>query len=255
MSIMPREKIGIVVLTNSNYGSLSMAVTYRVYDQLLGLDPIPWSKRLLEEFSKFKEQYEKQKKEKDKDRKLDTRPTHSLEQYSGDFENPGYGIISIKREKDQLAAVYNSNTYPMRHYHYDIFELTDALGRNHKVFFFIDGKGNINSLSAQFEPTVEAIIFTRMAEKEMMQKGFLEKFVGNYELQGATVIITLKGENTLTISFAGQEVELTPYKGTEFKFKGFPGVSVEFRIDVSGVVTDAAIKQPGGTVIAKKKTS
>jgi len=138
MSIMPREKIGIVVLTNSNYGSLSMAVTYRVYDQLLGLDPIPWSKRLLEEFSKFKEQYEKQKKEKDKDRKLDTRPTHSLEQYSGDFENPGYGIISIKREKDQLAAVYNSNTYPMRHYHYDIFELTDALGRNHKVFFFID---------------------------------------------------------------------------------------------------------------------
>jgi len=79
--------------------------------------------------------------------------------------------------------------------------------------------------------------------------------VGNYELQGATVIITLKGENTLTISFAGQEVELTPYKGTEFKFKGFPGVSVEFRIDVSGVVTDAAIKQPGGTVIAKKKTS
>lgn len=255
MSIMPRENIGIVVLTNSNSGSLSMAVTYRAYDRLLGLDPIPWSKRYLEEFSKFKEQYEKQKKEKDKDRKLNTSLTHSLEQYAGDFKNPGYGIISIKEEKNQLAAVYNSNTYPMRHYHYDIFELTDALGRDHKVFFLIDEKGNISSLSVQFEPTVEALVFTRMAEKEMMQRGFLEKFVGNYELQGATVTVTLKGENTLTISFAGQEVELIPYKGTEFKFKNFPGISVEFRIDASSTVTDAVIKQPGGTVVAKKKKS
>jgi len=253
MSIMPRKNIGIVVLTNSNSGSLSMAVTYRVYDQLLGLDTIPWSKRLLEEFSKVKEQFKKQKIKKDKDRKLNTKPTHSLEQYSGDFENLGYGIISIKREKDQLVAVYNSNIYPMRHYHYDIFELTDALGRDQKVFFFIDEKGKIRSLSVQFEPTVEALVFTRMVEKEMMQKGFLEKFVGNYELQGATVTITLKGENILTISFAGQEVELVPYKGTEFKFKSFPGVSVEFKIDASGTVIDAVIKQPGGTVVAKKK--
>lgn len=62
-----------------------------------------------------------------------------------------------------------------------------------------------------------------------------------------------QGENTLTISFAGQEVELVPYKGNEFKFKSFPGVSVEFKIDASGAVTDAVIKQPGGTVVAKKK--
>jgi len=253
ISFMPRENMGIVVLTNSNSGSLSMAVTYRAYDQLLGLDQIPWSKRLLEEYSKAIEQFKKQQQINDKNQKFNTKPALSLEKYPGDFENPGYGIISIKKEKDQLVAIYNSITYPLRHYHYDIFELTDALGRNNKVFFFIDEKGNISSFSVQFEPTVEAIVFTRMAEKEMMQKGFLEKFVGNYEFQGANVTITLKGENTLTISFAGQEVELVPYRGTEFKFKSFPGISVEFRIDDSGAVTDAVIKQPGGIVVAKKK--
>jgi len=253
ISFMPRENLGIVVLANSNCGSLPMAVTYRAYDQLLGLDQIPWSKRLLEEYSKAIEQFKKQQKINDKDRKLNTKPTHSLEQYAGDFENPGYGIISIKKEKDQLDAVYNSITYPLKHYYYDIFELTDALGRENKVFFLMDEKGNIRSLSSQFEPTVEAIVFTRMAEKEMMQKSFLEKFVGNYELQGDTCYVTLKGENILTISFMGQEVELLPYKGTEFKFKNIPVVSIEFRMDASGTVTDAVIKQPSGTIITKKK--
>ncbi len=87
----------------------------------------------------------------------------------------------------------------------------------------------------------------------MMQKSFLEIFVGNYERQGATVIITLKGENILTISFMGQEVELHPYKGTEFKFKNIPVVSIEFRMDASCAFTDAVIKQPSGTIITKKR--
>ena len=53
-----------------------------------------------------------------------------------------------------------------------------------KVSFTTDLKGNIASLSVQLEPAVKDIVFTRAAEKAMMEKSFLEKFVGEYEIQG-----------------------------------------------------------------------
>ena len=66
--------------------------------------------------------------------------------------------------------------------------------------------------------------------------------------------IQLKGEKTLVASVPGQpEMELVPYQGTEFNIKGATGMSIEFIVDASGSVTEAKLKQPGGTLTAKKK--
>ena len=98
------------------------------------------------------------------------------------------------------------------------------------------------------------IIFTRMPEKKMMERSFLEKFVGEYELQGVTLTISLKGEKTLVASVPGQgEIELVPYKGTEFNLKNLVGFSIEFIVDESGTVTEAKVTQPNGVFTAEKK--
>lgn len=255
VSFMPRDNIGVVILTNISGTALPQIVAYNAYDRLLGLDQVPWGKRIKDELDKAKAEAEKAKKEKDKDRKLNTQPSHPFEDYTGDFEHPGYGVISVVKEGEGLKAIYNAISSPLNHYHYDIFELkNDLLNIAQKVTFSTDIKGNISGLSIQIEPAVKEALFTRMPEKKMKEKSFLEKFVGQYALEQVIVTIYLKGENTLIMSIASQpEYELVPYKGTEFNIKGMPGFSVEFKMDASGAVTEAVFKQPNGVFTAKKK--
>ena len=255
VSFMPRESTGMVIFTNLNGNPLPSIVAYNVYDRLLGLDLIDWNKRIKERIDKAKKEAEEAKKEKDKDRKPNTKTSHPLEDYAGDYEHPGYGLFSVKKEGDLLKGEYNSISFDVEHYHYDIFKMeNEFLEIDAKLSFFTDNKGNIGSLAVQLEPSVKEVVFTRMPEKKMTEKSFLEKFVGEYVLGEVTVTVSLKGEQTLFLSVPGQpEYELIPYKGTEFNLKNLTGFSIEFIMDESGIVTEAKITQPNGVFTAKKK--
>ncbi len=255
VTFMPRDNIGMVIFTNMGGTPLPGIVAYNAFDRLLGLDQIPWNKRIMDQRNKAKEEAEKAKKEKDKDRKLNTKPSHSLKDYAGDYEHPGYGVLAIKKEGDRLKGVFNSISFDVKHYHYDIFEMSnEEFDLAEKASFFTDTKGNISSLSVQLEDSVEAIVFTKMPEKKMKEKSFLEKFVGEYLLGEITVTVSLRGDNELVLSVPGQpKYELVPYKGTEFNLKNLTGYSVEFVVNEAGKVTEATITQPNGVFTAKKK--
>jgi CubicO group peptidase (beta-lactamase class C family) len=255
VTFMPRDNIGMVIFTNMSGTPLPGIVAYNAYDRLLGLSLVPWNKRIRDQIDKAREEAEKAKKEKDKDRKLNTKPSHPLEDYAGDYEHPGYRVLSIKKEGDKLTGVFNSISFDVKHYHYDIFEMSNEFfDMTEKVSFFTDNKGNISSLSVQLEDSVEAIVFTKMPEKKMKEKSFLEKFVGEYVLGEMTVTITLRGENNLVLTVPGQpEYELVPYKGKEFNLKNLTGYSIEFVMNEAGKVTEAKITQPNGVFTAKKK--
>jgi len=176
VSLMPKDKLGLVILTNISGTPLPSIIAYGAYDRLLSLDPVDWHKRFKEEVEKAKKEEEKSKKEKEKERKLDTKPSHPIEDYIGEYEHPGYGIASITKEKDQLKVVYNSIEFLMTHYHYDVFEIENEMfGVTQKISFLTDVKGNIHQASIQMEPAVEAILFTKLPEKKMKEKSFLEK--------------------------------------------------------------------------------
>jgi CubicO group peptidase (beta-lactamase class C family) len=255
VTLMPQDDIGVVVLSNLNGSQLPMILCFNVFDRLLGLDEIDWSQRIKEEVDKLKEAMEKSKEKSAAERKTDAPPSHPLKDYAGDFEHPGYGVISIALKDDKLAATYNSIDFPMEHYHYDIFEMTyELFDMSMKVSFFNDVKGNISTLALPLEPSVKDIVFTRMPEKGMTDKSFLEQFVGEYEVMGMSAVVSLKGENVLALSIPGQpEFELVPYQGTEFTLKDMPGFSIEFKQDESGAVTEAIVTQPGAVFTAKKK--
>jgi CubicO group peptidase (beta-lactamase class C family) len=255
VTFMPRDNIGMVIFTNMSGTPLPSIVAYNALDRLLELDQIPWNKRIKDQRDKANEEAEKAKKEKDKDRKLNTKPSHPLGDYAGDYEHPGYGVLAIKKEGDRLKGAFNSISFEVKHYHYDIFEMSNEfLDMTEKVSFFTDNKGNISSLSVQLEDSVEAIVFTKMPEKKMKERSFLEKFVGEYLLGELTVTISLRGDNKLVLFVPGQpKYELVPYKGTEFNLKNLAGYSVEFIVDKAGKVTEAKVTQPNGVFTAKKK--
>lgn len=148
--------------------------------------------------AKAKEEAEKAKKEKDKDRKTGTSPSHPLDDYVGDYEHPVYGTITVEKEGTQLKAKFNSMSFLLNHYHYNVFEFkNEFLNMEQKVSFDTDLKGNILSLAIQLEPAVKEIVFNRAPEKKMMERGFLEEFTGQYEFSGVVVTVSVRGERTL----------------------------------------------------------
>jgi len=120
------------------------------------------------------------------------------------------------------------------------------------VFFHTDYQGAIAKLSAPLEPSVKEILFERVADQSMYQKSFLEQFIGEYEVQGHTAKVMLKGEKTLTIAMPNMpEMELEPCQGCEFKLKDMDVVRVEF-VKTDGKVSGLEVSQPGGVTSAKK---
>ncbi|OGD38410.1 MAG: hypothetical protein A2V45_07575 [Candidatus Aminicenantes bacterium RBG_19FT_COMBO_58_17] len=257
VSFMPRDKMGLVILTNLNGTLLPYAVMFSIYDRLLGLDQMPWSQRFKEIIDKLKAQGEKAKKEADQDRQPNTKPSHPLEDYVGEYAHPAYGILSVVKGGDNLKAKYNGQDYALNHYHYDVFDLKDDKdpeGSATKGTFGMDIKGNIMTVAVQLQPGVKEIVFTRLPEKKMTERSFLEKFCGQYDLQGQLFTVQIKGENTLVAVVPGQpEMELVPYKGYEFTIKNAPNAAIEFILDASGVAVEAKLKQAGAVLTAPKK--
>jgi CubicO group peptidase (beta-lactamase class C family) len=254
-TFLPDDNIGIVVLTNQNGCPVHTIVTYNACDRLLGLEEVVWNERIHKEHQEVMETIKKALEPNLADRVPDTQPSHPLAAYTGEFEHPGYGTITIKQDGEQLALTLNEMTLPMEHYHYDIFLATlKRFFFNSKVSFTTGLKGEIEGFSIALEPAVKDIIFKRATDKGMQEKSFLEPFVGEYEVMGIVATVSLRGEKTLFLTVPGQpDYELVPYQGTTFQIKDHTNFSIEFKLDNEGNVTEAIITQPHGTVEAKKK--
>ncbi|HLI07367.1 MAG TPA: serine hydrolase [Ktedonobacteraceae bacterium] len=257
VTLFPRQNIGVVVLSNMDGNPLPYILTYNIGDRLLGLDEVDWNGRFRKEHDELKAGETRGKEKSETDRVQGTAPSHPLEAYSGDFEHPGYGTMSIELDGEQLKAIYNSMEFALKHYHYDVFEAhIERFDIMLKVSFSTNPRGDIETLSAPLEPMVSDIVFRRVPAKKMLDKSFLEQFTGLYEVMGMPLTVALKGEKALIASLPGQpDQELVPYKGMEFRIKGHSGFSVEFKSDEAGVITEALLTQPYGAFIAKKQTA
>ncbi len=255
VSLMPKDEMGLVILTNLGGNPVPQAVMYQVYDRLLELEPVDWNGRFLKQRDEAEKEAEKTKEKEDEGRVADTRPTLALESYAGDYTHPGYGVLRITHKEGSLEMSYNDIAYELDHYHYDVFRMeNELLGQTRKVAFSLDLKANVGSVAVPLEPAVDPVVFVRMPEETMRERAFLEPFTGEYQMEQVTITIRLKKEDTLFVLVSGQpEYELVPYQGTRFTFKGVPGVSVEFIRDEAGAVIEAKIIQPEGVFTAKKK--
>lgn len=254
-TLLPEEKIGIVVLTNLSGNPVPSIVTLNALDRLLGMEEVAWNDRYASFYKEIEAAAEKGKEKTSSDRVPDTHPSHALADYVGEYEHPGYGTMTVDLEHEELQVTFHSMVFSLKHYHYDIFECNaERFDVVMKLSFATNVKGDIESLSAPLESEVKDIVFKRVPRKEMLEKSFLEQFTGEYEVMGLTIVVALKNEQTLSVTVPQQPVyELEPYKGTAFRFKGLTGYSIEFKHNADGIVTEAEFEQPFGVVTAKKK--
>lgn len=253
VSFMPRDDLGLVILTNLNGTPLPTVVALNVYDRFLGLEPIDWNARYEGIWSQVEAMQDQGEALESIDRKEGTRPSHPVNDYVGLYSNPAYGTVRIEQDGDHLRSTFHEMNSRLEHWHYDIFRVTDEPAEGTKVAFQMNVKGDIDRLSAALEPNVEPIVFTREPPEELSDPEFLRQFTGDYEIMGAMARVALRGERTLTVTVPGQPTyELVPYRGTEFTLKGLKGYSLRFQIE-DGEVVKAIFIQPNGVFAAEKK--
>jgi CubicO group peptidase (beta-lactamase class C family) len=256
LSLLPDDHMGIVILTNMPGQPAPEILAYNVYDRLLGLDQVPWLTRFKELKAKQKKQEEESKKNKVSDKKAGTHPSHDLKDYAGNFENPGYGVIKVDQKSDGLELSLNKlGPSPLAPYHYDVFQIpedADTPAAGELFQFHMDKKGDIHSISAALEPSLqEDIVFARAAEKISLD--VLRTLTGDYLLNGMTVTVALAGDS-LRLTVPGQpQYELVPTQGLMFDIQGMVGFSVEFKKDDSGKITAAVFHQPNGVFTATRR--
>jgi hypothetical protein len=256
LTMLPEDKIGVVILTNLIGNHSLEPVAYSAFDRLLGLSLDPWLDRYKALDDKAKKAEEEAKKDKVSTAKTGTHSSHPLADFAGEYSNPGLGTVKIAQNGQELTLAFNQlEPYPFVRVHYDIFEVpeeSESIAAGTKGQFLTNWSGDIDRLSMPLEPALkEDIVFKRVAQK--LAKETLVSLVGDYSLEGASAHVGLVGDS-LQLTIPDQpSYDLIATHGLIFDLKGLNGFSVEFKKDASGKIAEMLVVQPGGATVAKKK--
>jgi CubicO group peptidase (beta-lactamase class C family) len=254
--MVPKERIGVVVLTNRSGARLRDGLPYEIVDRLMGLPGANMVARYGELEQKALAGREAAQSAGVTDRVTGTKPAHPLEAYAADYEHAGYGTVSVALKDGRLQLTYNGFTTPLDHWHYEVFRAPDDRKNRleqTRVQFETDLAGEVSTLNVPLEPNVPPTAFTRQAPAGMTSRAFLESLTGVYEVSGIDAEVALREDGVLLYIVLGRPRELAPVRGNLFRIKDLTGVSVEFLKDASGTVDRIAIHSDSSVIGPRKK--
>jgi CubicO group peptidase (beta-lactamase class C family) len=167
---LPNDNLGMAIFINSRGSSVPMIIANYITDKLLDLPYTDWSKNQLSDFINQQKQYEIEFNSKCSS---EFPPTHNLEDYCGEYLNPGYGKINIFQEGDSLVGKYGSLNVWLKHHNYDgfkaiLYSSRHTLGKidvwNRPAVFIQNNNGEISKLTILLERQVDPIIFEKTNE-------------------------------------------------------------------------------------------
>lgn len=115
-AFIPKEKLGIVILTNTRNTKLALALAMQFFDMYFDKPDLNWSKQLLTKVQMSPQATIKA---------TNPQPPMKLSAYAGTYQNPIYGNAEIKVVNDQLILEIGKNNLqlPLKAWDRDIFTL------------------------------------------------------------------------------------------------------------------------------------
>ncbi|OJV48464.1 MAG: penicillin-binding protein [Chryseobacterium sp. 39-10] len=253
ISMMPKEEIGVVVFVIGNQSQpLYDIISYDVYERLLGLSLTPWSERKLKDHIEAKK-IDKEARSKVSNSQIpNTKPSHPMADYLGDFTNEPYGTITISQKGKDLQFKLNNLELPIHHYHYDRFDTDndENLGQ-YPINYRTNPQGDIDGFTISLDEG--EVFFNKKADASLTNPEKLKTYEGKYEDAGSTITVSLRNSNQLMLSIPGQpDYELVPYKENEFKLKEFSDTKMVFKLENGKVVSITQVSG-NGEYESKKK--
>ena len=167
MSWLPDDQIGVMVLSNlSGINPVPALVARMLYDRLLGLPPVDWVARQRKTDAEAAARRTSEQAARAAERKPCTAPSHELSAYTGSYEHPGYGTLTVRADgADLIATLEPGTTAKLKHYHYDVWEIQEpvlsVVPFGGLVRFGTNRKGEVDRALVPVESNVSDIIFTK----------------------------------------------------------------------------------------------
>ena len=245
VAFLPNDKIGVIVLVISDHSApLYNNISYNVFERLLGMEQTPWNKRQLERRLANKKAGTEARAKAGADRVANTKPSHALSAYAGEYENPAYGILKIDQNGDALHFGFHEFQYPMTHFHYDRFDTPDdeQYGK-FSVNFHTNPQGDIHEAVMSLDEA--EVAFTR--KPESIDPKVLEKLAGVYITPSKVKfeVHYLPGTGLSLVFPGGAPQKLIPVKGLQFRTEHFADTIYEFVLE-NGQVKVLKERDPSG---------
>ena len=173
-----------------------------------------------------------------------TKPSHALADYAGDYENPAYGVMKIALKDNQLQFDFHKIKMPMTHFHYDRFDTPDdEQDGKWSVNFRTNPQGDVEQAVMSLDEA-EAV-FTR--KPETLDAKLLSQLAGSYETPtGIENPGEIPGKQRPRHRRAGAPpLPLNQVKGLRFRTPQFSDVIFEFVME-NGQVKALKQTEPGG---------
>jgi len=195
--------------------------------------------------------------------KQGTKPSHALVDYDGIYKNDAYGKFDIVAKGDSLFGQLQKERWWLQQVHFDVFmpyetkEGIDTADKSPIRFQFNTSvNGDIESVAIHgMEPALDhPIVYKRSNRAKPLTGAELKRYVGEFEIAGATIKAYIQNDKTLFVLVPGQpDYELVPNGNHLFDFKAVPGYSVLFEVNDKGETVSLTFKQPNGNFKAMKK--
>ena len=254
---LPKEDFGIVVLTNKHYTPLPYVLSCEIADILLEITPTNWIERFKQFGSPEANDYFKDANHKIAGKVDGTSPSHSMKDFTGTYENPGYGTFEFDLKEDRLIGKYNNLNILFDHWHYDTFEISKesqlAEIEGLKIAFRHNFFGEIDSVVIPFEKEVDNIVFTKKKDERLFQEDYLKRFLGTYNYLGFAFVVEREGDS-LNVKALGQPpFVLVPEKDGLFSVTGYDKYTVQFFFNDDESVNGVHLIQPNNTTFTAYK--
>ena len=251
ISYMPNDHIGVIVFVIGNHTApLYNPISYNVYERLLGMDETPWTQRLLDIRLKNKKAGMEARSKAGFGRVPNTRPSHELADYVGDYDHPAYGTLKISIKESALRFDFHKIGLPLSHFHYDRFDSPDD-EENGKwaVNFSTNPQGDVDKATVSLDEG--EVTFVRRPAK--LDEAAAQRIAGNYEtVTGAKFQVVFRpGSGLFVVRVGAPDQKLIPYKGLKFRIPEFADVIVEF-MEENGQITAMKQIDPSGEYVSKR---
>ena len=256
VAILPKDSIGVVVLTNKNSSGLARVVRNTVIDRMLGKEEINWNGRVKGLWAVREKETQRAFKDTRNARITGTHPSHPLDEYIGTFEHPAYGKVLISRDEDQLVFSYRDYGHKLEHFHYNVFIADIGMLGQLQLQFHYNRKGEIDKLGIPFQQGVEDIMFKRVPNSQSLKVKDLIPFIGEYEMGSISAKVYLK-DQFLRLNVDGRpEYKLLPFGKNEFVLENLKGFKVQFNLRDGEPAANALVSiQPNGNFTIPRKGS
>ena len=151
--LIPEEKVGFVVLTNSESRGFGIMMN-KIRDVFVDAPKRDWNAEAVEQIKTQKAEDEKERAKVDASRVANTKPSLAISSYAGTYGDKMYGDVVVSEENGKLVMRFTpapNFVADLEHWHYDTFQIKWRPSTSYNfprgfVTFTIDKNGKTDEL-------------------------------------------------------------------------------------------------------------